>query len=445
MFKIKINRSPIFNLICVVLLIDSSILKDLQIPILQKDNVGFLIGIMISFALLINHIMNTSINSLTRPCMNYYYFYLIVWVIFVVTVSAFSIFKYDETITDMIKCIKYYYPLLLFPPLVYVFIKQDDYKGILNFLLTVTILVISIRLFKAVIYNFGGRLILGNIQYSFRSDRMRIGMTTAVGVAFVYSICRFTNIKKINLSKIMYGFSMCLILFYTFYTNMTRMYIVAIVVAFTVTIIFKRRPINKEILLLIGIGAVAVAGVLSGTINTFIESFSSQSSVETALSTIARNNANDYFRGIVDNNPIFGMGFVSPNDLRLSMIFFGPDLTACLDDLGLINMWYHYGVFGIIIVGALFARWIHLALRLLISKSFEEKQFIFGIIAYNVCLIPSLSIFDAQRFIMIPLIWALLEYFNFKNRSERAEFKKKLKEKQKIKFNLVKNKNQEKA
>lgn len=71
------------------------------------------------------------------------------------------------------------------------------------------------------------------------------------------------------------------------------------------------------------------------------------------------------------------------------MIYFGPSGTAYLDDLGIRNMFYHYGVLGIGLVALSLGRMVYLVLRLLTCRNYPRKALMLGLTAFlAVCAYP---------------------------------------------------------
>ena len=94
--------------------------------------------------------------------------------------------------------------------------------------------------------------------------------------------------------------------------------------------------------------AIILLAVLyfSGLIPRFLATFT-ETGGEYGGSTLARQYSARYFSGVAKDQPIFGLGFLSPKRYENFWIYFGPSGTAYLDDLGIRNMFYHYGVLGI--------------------------------------------------------------------------------------------------
>ena len=110
------------------------------------------------------------------------------------------------------------------------------------------------------------------------------------------------------------------------------------------------------------------------------------------------------------DQPIFGLGFLSPKRYENFLIYFGPSGTAYLDDLGIRNMFYHYGVLGIGLVALSLGRMVYLVLRLLTFRNYPRKALMLGLTAFFGCLCVSLCPFDTVRLLGLILTWSMAEY-----------------------------------
>lgn len=147
----------------------------------------------------------------------------------------------------------------------------------------------------------------------------------------------------------------------------------------------------------------------SGLIPRFLATFT-ETSGEYGGSTLARQYSARYFSGVAKDQPIFGLGFLSPKRYENFWIYFGPSGTAYLDDLGIRNMFYHYGVLGIGLVALSLGRMVYLVLRLLICRNYPRKALMLGLTAFFGCLCVSLCPFDTVRLLGLIFTWSMAEY-----------------------------------
>lgn len=272
----------------------------------------------------------------------------------------------------------------------------------------ITLIILALKLAHAVIYNYTGVNLFKNVPYSKRYGRLRISVPPLFSLALIYSIFSFFREKLVK-NKIKWLAVIAFIYFYEFYANMTRGYIVAIILTTMFMVLLK--PRNKSNQVLTWLTVAVVVGILyyTGIITSFLDSFSDFGD-ETGRSTLARQIAIDYYSQYPKSNPVFAMGFVCPTNDYFTAIFRGPDFTCSFDDLGIINMWYHYGIIGVIITAVTFIRIFYLFIRIYYFSNSPNKLMFAGMIVYFISTQASLSVLDGQRILTFILLWSMFEY-----------------------------------
>lgn len=406
--KIKYNPSPIYNLLLISAIIYTGIFNIVSLPLISTSSFENLFTFALAVMLFLNALSNTSIRQKTNLYSAYFYAVLAYVALFIILHCFYAYITYDEGIRDLFATARQIFNLVFFIPYIYIIHSQGGYERLLKDITIITLVLLFAKTLKALAYNFTGRLIMDSLTYGFRHDRLRSGLPAFGGIAFIYCIYKVMELPKRTKEYYIHLAIVVFMLFYEYYVNMTRMYIVAFIATLFAMVVFKKRPKGKKLLVISVAVIVIVSLYFSGVLNDFIASFS-ESDEELGSSTTARNDAVLYFKTITAKNPIFGMGFLAPNTPSRELIMFGPNLSASLDDIGVRNMYYHYGVLGIILAVMVLGRMLYCAVMALAAKS-SHSPIILGSLVYLLCTAVSLCIFDPQRILCLPLYWAIFEY-----------------------------------
>ncbi len=409
--KLRVSTSPIYNLILLVSIMDCGIFTMLSIPILKEYGYRTVIIVLISGILFINCIANKKVNDSLKPYQAFINVYIILLAIFIGVVTIYSYNKYGQGPVELFNCFRGFLPLLFISPLIYVFISQNGYDKILKAVITIVLVVIAVKFLVAVIYNISGTNILPGVNINLRYGRARIPAPTLFGVAFVYVTYKIFE-EKLQKNKLKWLAVLIVIYVYEFYVHMTRMYIIAVIVTTIVMILLRPRPKTNQVFVWAGFIAVVAILYFSGLF-TDLSTLFADDNEETGASTIARQYAIEYFQQYPKANPLFAMGFVCPTTTYYTRIFSGPTGNCHFDDLGIINMWYHYGILGVILALVLVIRLFYLFIKIYYFTNSKNKLLIAGILSFFIVTQISLSVFDYQRVFFLVFIWAIFEYEAF--------------------------------
>lgn len=406
--KIKLKTSPIFIILTGIILIDNGIFTYISLPVISDSVKYTSLVAMAAVLLFINCVANSSINKILKPYQNSINVYLIIITLFIAIVSIYSYIKYGQTLKDYFLTCRFFLYLFLISPILFIFCKENGYEDLVKTITVIVLAFLLLDLAAAVIYNYTGITVFDAIPFRVRHNRLRIFAPSLFGIAVSYSVFRLFRDKR-QLDKLKWIAVLLVIIVYTFYTNMARMYIISIIA--TVLVMYLVRPRAKTNQVIVWFILIVVAFILveSGVIDAFLETFS-EDNEELGSSTVARQSAIEYFKQWSDANPIFSMGFVNPTNLYYYAIFFGPDGVCCFDDIGIINMWYHFGIFGVIVVAVMFIRLTYLYIKIYYVNKSPNRVFIAGLFVFLIVTQVSLSVFDGQRIFFLVLLWAIFEY-----------------------------------
>lgn len=409
--KLKVNTSPIYNLILLVSIMDCGIFTMLSVPILKDYGYRTLVIVGISVILFINCITNKKINDSLKPYQTFINVYIILLAIFIGVLTIYSYNRYGQGPVELFNCFRGFLPLLLISPLIYVFIIQNGYDRLLKAIVRIVLVIMIIKFIWAVVYNISGIEILPGVTYSFRYGRVRTAPPALYSVAFIYTVYKIFE-EKLQKNKLKWLAVLMFIYIYEFYAHMTRMHIIAVIVTTIVMILLRPRPKTNQVFVWVGFITIFVILYFSGVF-TELSTLFSEDNQETGDSTIARRSAIEYFSLYTKDNPLFSMGFVCPTTAYFTRIFSGPLGNCHFDDLGIMNMWYHYGIAGVILALVLVIRLFYLFIKIYFFTNSKNKLLISGILAFFIVTQISLSVFDYQRVFFLVFIWAIFEYEAF--------------------------------
>lgn len=406
--KIKLKTSPIFIILTGIILVDNGIFTYISLPIISDSVKYTSLVAMAAVLLFINCVANSTISKVLKPYQNSINIYLIIITLFIAIVSIYSYIKYGQTLKDYFLTCRFFLYLFLISPILFIFCKENGYEDLVKTITAVVIIFLLLDLAAAVIYNFTGITVFNAIPFRVRHDRLRIFAPSLFGIAVSYSVFRLFRDKR-QLDKLKWVAVLLIIIVYTFYTNMARMYIISILATVLVMYLVRPRAKTNQVIIWFILIVAAVILVESGVVDAFLETFS-EDNEELGSSTVARQEAIEYFKQWSNANPIFSMAFVNPTNSYYYAIFFGPDGVCCFDDIGIINMWYHFGIFGVIVAAAMFIRLTYLYIKIYYINRSPNRVFIAGLFVFLLVTQVSLSVFDGQRIFFLVLLWAIFEY-----------------------------------
>lgn len=419
--KIKYNKSLIYNIILFMFITVAGLFEIVSLPVLSNKNLQYGIIFIFSVALFLNAMINTRIRNIVKTYSMYFYAFLIYLAFFIIVHCFYGAIHYDEGLKSLYAPAKFFGFFFLFVPLIYTIHINNGYEQLLRNISAVTLIIMAFKTLKAFAFNFAGINILNAIDSDIRYNRLRMGFPVFGPLVFIYIIDKILN-TKINKKKYyVYIAIIAYFLFYLIYINMTRMNIIGYILTLTIMILFRKRPKNKQIVVAAAVIFAATVLLSSNLFENFVSTFS-ETDTELGVSTIARNNANDYFKQFPQQNPFLGMGFLAVDTPIREALFSGAEGVFHLDDLGIRNMYYHYGITGIILAVLVLGRMLYLAIYIVFFSKSKNKILITGITAFITFTQPSLCIFDGQRMTLLILYWVIFEYEYANNKKIKQKF-----------------------
>jgi len=331
----------------------------------------------------------------------------ITYIIFSQTIIClYSMNRYNETILDMFMCAGGYSMVLLTYPILLSF-EKDGIERLLDTLFGIVSCFVFCAVIHSVIYNYTGKALLFFPDGNYRHGNYRIDLSTLIGFFFVYAMYNLLTGRR----RVLMLFGLCLGLFSLIYTEMTRANQLAVICTLFIMWFFnKERSTNQIIKFVVAMGALLVF-LNSELFVKVISILSIRKSVNSEyLSTLARVSAIEYFSQYTKDNPLIGMGWVRPYTESLTKIWAGPNERAFFDDLGFLGQFFRQGILGAIIYLALIFRMLWVVAK--VPKNDPKRLLLIGLCSYVICTLPSLSCFDVQRIIAVPIYLACTEFLH---------------------------------
>lgn len=419
--KIKYNKSPIYNIILFVFITVAGLFEIVSFPILSDENLQYGIVFIFSIGLFFNAMINTRIRNITKTYSMYFYAFLVYLAVFIIVHCFYGAIHYDEGLRSLYAPAKFFGFFFLYIPLIYTIHINNGYEQLLRNISSATLIIMAFKTLKAFAYNFAGINILGAIDSDLRYSRLRMGFPVFGPLVFIYFVDKILNTKIKKRKYYVYLAIIAYFLFFLIYINMTRMNIIGYILTLAIMIIFRKRPKNKQIVVVVFVLVAAIILLTSNVFEGFVASFS-ESDDELYVSTIARNNSNDYFKQFPQQNQLLGMGFLAVDTPIREALFSGAEGAFHLDDLGIKNMYYHYGITGIILAVLVLGRMLYLAIYIIFFSESKNKLLIIGITVFVTFTQPSLCIFDGQRMTSLILYWVIFEYEYARNKKIKQKF-----------------------
>lgn len=406
--KIKISTSPIFNIMLLLIIAANDIIVSLNIPFIGDSGFNNTWIALVAIALFLNCIINSEIFKIVKQYSKFSLIFYILLSIFIVALCFYSQSKYHQGLMALFICFRPFLLLFLNFPLIYIFTKQNGYDYLLKILCYIILIYIAIQMFVATVYYFTNNLLIPNMMFGTRYGRLRCADPAMFSFVTIYIFNKVINERSLK-KTLFYALIIVILAIYVIYIDMTRMLILGLFVSLLAMVLFKKRPKSNNLVIwifaILCVSVLLFTGIMQNFFNTFQES-----NVDTGNSTIARQFAREYFSLYTKDNPVFSMGFVCPTNDYYSLIFSGPNYVCHYDDLGIANMWYHYGISGVIIATVLMIRLIYLFIKATIIKKSQNSLYLLGLFIFFAVTQISLGFFDNQRIISLVFLWALFEY-----------------------------------
>lgn len=406
--KIKISKSPIFVITFIAMIIAMEFLSIFNIPGFDKNANAVLIVNIVALLLFFNSIVNNYVYNTLKPYRNYTNVFFIILTAAIVAITLYSYNKYGQSLQNYYTCFREFVYFFMAIPLIFVFTKQNGYEYFMKALLVVTIIYVALCFVNSFHYSLRGYLLFEHLQFGLRNDRLRCQAPYSLVVMIPYVFNKIID-EKLKKDKAKWIGILAFFVCFMLYVCMTRMLNTAFYVFLATSIIFIPKNANLRRTILIIYALVFIVLLATGQLST-VWTYLQERDNNLTDSAQARVNSINYFKMYADSNPLFSMGFVSPTNDYYSEIFFGKMRSYFFDDIGIMNIYLHYGIVGSIPFVVFILRVIYLVIKIYFINKSSNKNFFLGMLIFIAVPQVSLCMFDGQRIMGAVLMWALCEY-----------------------------------
>ena len=343
-----------------------------------------------------------------------YYNNVIVFILIIIVDLICTLVRYSGvSMHEVIAPFSAYLLILLYFPLSGYFRSEGHFESFKRLLLRFNIVACALLVFQAFVYNTRHWLFLKVYEITYLDDlQIRGGLlritylTTIVSISVVISATELFSAKKHVISN---SVNLIVSAVYFGYVAQTRMYIIVLLLVGLYVFYFLKNDTNKFVVtstLLIGTALIVFLAVkldVKTMLYKLIQPLFNGSYIRNG-SYYARFEALFHFSKAILQYPLTGLGIIVPDTTSdYYYVIHGPHGWAVYTDVGILGTTAEFGLPMLIWFIYMMARTRKAIGELHSEESFYSKAFFVFILLSCV----SLSIFDPQRVIILPLVLAI--------------------------------------
>lgn len=341
----------------------------------------------------------------------YYFIYNILGLIFIFTMAfIIGTLRYDQNIKSiLIVSIHFLVPLVYLFFMIIIKDKKslDNFQNILIYCGTFLALLFN---FQYIIFNLTNKVFLNiNINKSIIATRfggIRI-YESSFFILFSSILAISFFLKEKNRKKrFRYLLFLTIMIYYIFIVFKSRIAIISIISIFTILMLIKRRKnIVKKFIAILLVLATIILLINSEYGKLYLESIKSKDGG-------VRSEATKYYNRQTSEMLLTGIGFVnsSQND-ELRLISMGPDNIFYKDDVGIINIFNTFGVFGLTWYISLVVMMINVTINVIKKMSINDSFVLIGCLLLIIITSFTMIITDSQRIFVLPCILTIFDSY----------------------------------
>lgn len=331
---------------------------------------------------------------------------------------------YHYSLKNMFYALRQYVWIFLYFPVLYIF-KAKDYNMIKALGNVLTILNISLlfRTLTWAMYTLARIEIFPTILREFgdlwyRNDSsIRIDGTPLIMVGVLISVYLYFKLKKAK-----YLVSTFYILLYILIVNQTRVLVFSILVSVFFMYLAVHRDSKVTLKNLVAYTAIIVSVFV---VSIYGYRFFMQNSSASDMGIGYRYWELNYYLSLLsDGNWKSGLGILTATNPRSYAVLYGHwDTRMYLDDLGIFELFFQFGLVSIFMYGYLVWKTIQIYRKYDQEEDRIEKALLIGLASYLVLTAVSLNAYGIQRSFSLSIILAIL-FFLEQRYVEDVSFKK---------------------
>lgn len=329
----------------------------------------------------------------------------------------YSAIKYpNESVFEFIKEVSPYFVLLSY----FVFLKyiRLDNDKIINFVIVSSTFIAAVFIFQAVLYNVNGTIFLkiygfqyGKIRFDLRSGNIRLLASDMVAYSSFLSMGKVFEPRHKKYSKLKYWINIAAVIIYELYASQIRSMTIIMIVSL-VLIILKYGANKKEYKILQLFLVLLVFLIISSSIYGYIQEIVMSAINRKDYSLYHRVDEIKYYFEMAIKHPLTGIGLLRDDTSVASystIIHGSSQSTFGYSDVGLVGMMGKFGLVG----GAFYLYPIIYQLNLYKRM---KSPVVFSILLAFILSIPTSSLFDSGRLIVLSLFLAISEGIEIENK-----------------------------
>lgn len=326
--------------------------------------------------------------------------------------GLYSIFRYNESLYDIYVMENCMITLLLIYALYNNFTSD---KSFMKILLYMVIICIIVECFQSIVYNSFGIIFVRNLEVArLRNSLLRYGNSSAYLPIYMLLVFGGSKLVEELLPKVIRIVGVLLGLYALVFVEQTRVAILAFFVSAVLTILIKRQKFDQKCVVILALMVVMLWGYRLPQVQYIIQSLlpNSNEYISDQITISVRQENIAYRLGFIRDNPLFGMGIIRALSSELKSIAYGPQGLYFSSDVGVIDTFVSFGIFGIIMIVAIWVKWFKKVIFLVKNRLIGYNAWYIGVVVYY--LITSLTLgYFATSFIMCFVITnAILDFNN---------------------------------
>ena len=279
-------------------------------------------------------------------------YYVALIFLFFIPQLMYVLSTYNQGIVDYLKEAYYYCFVFLCPILLYVFSANKGIKSFLDKITTVVSIGLVINIINSFVYNNTGKLIL-NVAEKSRDGVLRTySISSLIGLIAIYTTWRVIYFGKVicmdknlvlYINKNLIEFTICMVsIFYCYQSRILELVVVALIGFMYLT---KRQNSHKKIAVYLAFCAGFILFVNIGGFNQILSSFSLDG--DKGGSTYSRLREVAFYIDAFKQNPLFGIGLISPESPVGAILIRGDEGKNYIQDVGYIGLLASVGLTSI--------------------------------------------------------------------------------------------------
>lgn len=313
--------------------------------------------------------------------------YISIYLMIVVIETVYSIIKYDQNVSDVLKASLGY--IVLIGAIIYCayFYYYDNIEEFLDKLVVIVVILQILLLIQALLFNsghtsvqilkalFSADSLNDSGAIHIRNGMLRCGQFNKY-VYLIYYYCLYRIGSRVEKKG---KYLLCVILTFIneFYVGQTRGSFIILLITTLIVLLLSMWQENHQVMFVVIVTTMILVLLFGNVIQIFIDTF-----VVNEVDTISiRGEATRYYLEYVKDSPILGMGIIYPvqgGRLDLWHILYGPDLIHrySYSDIGILGAVAQYGFMAIFTHVLLFVNLIKVVYKQFIMNN---KLYIFSL------------------------------------------------------------------